>query len=290
MAPILAEAGTHVLLQVFTLASLGIDPARFVCELAPSFDALPWDLYDVKRAQVERLLAHFPAERPRLERFLADYFAGRASLAQLSELVQRLPEHEQRTLDALAPTRRRAIAHFLLERRGDGWTIRRQAVASFSQASATPGDYRTLPRTFAPLAKGVAEHPLFQQWLRAVGDQVRTARPEAERLQVACHQMRSVASPGRRSSNAPEGIHQDGADYIVSALVVERRGVAGGESRVYDENREVLLRRTLEIGEGLFQADAGSPLWHDVTSIAFDPESGECEGVRSIFGLDIRLA
>ena len=41
---------------------------------------------------------------------------------------------------------------------------------------------------------------------------------------------------------------------------------------------------------GVFQADAGSPLWHDVTPITFDPESGEPEGVRSIFGLDIRLA
>jgi hypothetical protein len=99
--------------------------------------------------------------------------------------------------------------------------------------------------------------------------------------------MRTVARPGVSATNSPEGIHQDGADYIVSALVMERAGVTGGESRVYDSDKKtVLLRHTLLPGEGLFQVDAGSPLWHDVTPVV---AQGDGMGVRSLFGLDIRV-
>ena len=34
----------------------------------------------------------------------------------------------------------------------------------------------------------------------------------------------------QNATNAPEGIHQDGADYIVSALVLERKNIKGGKA------------------------------------------------------------
>jgi hypothetical protein len=283
MAPAMTIKGALAPHVVFSLDALGLDPARFLAELTPHFLALPWDLYDVKRAQVQRLLDAFPDERVRLEAFLAAYFAEKTDLSALSDLTGQLPEFAPR------PHRQRAIGHFRLEsvqRKGD-WSVERREEASFSQSPMATGDYRALPRVFVPMAEAISENPLFLDWLRAVGEQVRKARPDACVLRVTCHQMRTIARPGVSATNSPEGIHQDGADFIVSALVMERMGVIGGESRVFGPDREtVVLRHTLQPGEGIFQADAGSPLWHDVTPVV---ASGEGEGVRSLFGLDIRI-
>jgi hypothetical protein len=92
-------------------------------------------------------------------------------------------------------------------------------------------------------------------------------------------------------TNAPEGIHQDGSDYIVSALVIERRGVVGGESIVLGpDKRTEYLRHTLQEGQGIFQADVGSPLWHWATPVRpAAPSSGE-EAVRNILGYDVHQA
>jgi hypothetical protein len=59
---------------------------------------------------------------------------------------------------------------------------------------------------------------------------------------------------------------------------------------VYGPDREtVLLAAVLEPGQVIFQADTGSPLWHYVTPIAFDPGGGHAEGRRGIFGFDIHV-
>jgi hypothetical protein len=281
MAPAMTIKGADAPCVVFSLGGLGMDPARFLAELSPHFLALPWDLYDVKRAQVQRLLDAFPEQRPRLEAFLGAFFAGDAELSALDDLTRQLPDFAPR------PHRQRAIAHFRLEEARGDWSVERLEDTSFTQCPMAAGDYRALPRVFASLSEKISENSLFLGWLDAVGSQVRAARPSARVLDVACHQMRTIARPGVSATNSPEGVHQDGADFIVSALVMERAGVTGGESRIFGPDKKtVLLRRTLHPGEGIFQADAGSPLWHDVTPVI---ASGESDGVRSLFGLDIRV-
>ena len=276
------------LFRVFTLKTLGIDPVCFLAELAPSFRALAWDPYDVRREQAQRLLRAFPDETFRLQQFLVDYWTGQASLAAVEDLLARLVPEERQALEAVAPYRRRAMARFRLERDADRWHPERLPTDTrFVQGKLDTGDLRALPRVFAPMTELVAGHPLFLRLLEGVAGLVQQIRPEVHSLSITAHQMSVLCHAGQPASNSPEGIHQDGADYIVSALVVERQGVVGGVSRVFGPDREsVLLAHTLQPGEGLFQADAGSPLWHDVTPIR---HTGEGEGVRSLIGLDIRL-
>ncbi|KAF1013190.1 MAG: hypothetical protein GAK31_03339 [Stenotrophomonas maltophilia] len=125
--------------------------------------------------------------------------------------------------------------------------------------------------------------------LRLLADVAETVhrRCGAQRLAVSVHQMLTVASAHGVAEPAPKGIHQDGADYIVSALVLRRHGVGGGISRVYhDHGGRLLLSHTLLEGQGLFQPDAGSSLWHEVTAIHAHGESG---GERMILGLDVNV-
>ncbi|MDO8598729.1 MAG: 2OG-Fe dioxygenase family protein, partial [bacterium] len=101
---------------------------------------------------------------------------------------------------------------------------------------------------------------------------------------------------GVTPTNAPEGIHRDGADYIVSALVMERDDVDGGMSIVYDPAKDrKLLEMTLTPGQGLFQADqlytlpAEQWLWHNVTPVTLHDTDGDRRGSRNIFGFDVVL-
>ena len=93
-----------------------------------------------------------------------------------------------------------------------------------------------------------------------------------------------------------EGAHEDGADFIVSALVVNRINVNGGESQILemlaDGKKEIVFKRTLAPGEFVFQADTGeeliygNDLWHHVTPFHIADES-KGEAWRDIIGFDL---
>lgn len=166
--------------------------------------------------------------------------------------------------------------------------LERQPDSAFTQPGDDAGDYRQLERRFAPSPRAVTDAPAYRgvlEQLAAVTDQLHPVSVSA--LRIVCHQMGLWATPDG-ASNAPEGIHQDGADYIVSALVLERRNVSGGESVVYGPDKSTeYLRDTLREGEGIFQADAGSSLWHGVTPIR--PTEPGAAAYRNILGYDIHV-
>ena len=113
-------------------------------------------------------------------------------------------------------------------------------------------------------------------------------------LQVDVHQVRQQCYQGVSAHNAPEGIHRDGADYIVSAFVVQRKHVRGGVSTILSQDKDPIFSTTLQEGEGLFHEDR--ELWHYVEPIENEDEDlGNRDivtrgvGFRDILGLDITL-
>jgi hypothetical protein len=169
--------------------------------------------------------------------------------------------------------------------------VRRTRIEGFAQ-DVEEEDSRSLVRVFDETSVKVVEDIGFQRLLVAVAEMVEDAEADfdlaPEEMELTFHQMSLLARSNEEVSNAPEGRHKDGADYIVSALVVERSNITGGVSVVTsDDPQRVLLEYTLRPGEGLFQADVNSTLWHDVTPARLlDAESSEV-GVRNIFGFDI---
>jgi hypothetical protein len=188
-------------------------------------------------------------------------------------------------LYGLAPFRRRAIAAFVAERSNNGWRIEQQPSSIFCMNVA---DRRASGRVFPAISERVSEDPAFRQLLAGIAGMTRSVRPEIRRLKITAHQISIVARSRVPASNSPEGIHQDGADFIVSALVIARENVKGGVSNIYGPDRQTrYLRVLLQPGQGIFQRDAGSTLWHDVTPISVEPNA-TC-GVRNIFGFDITV-
>ncbi len=276
-------------LRVFNLKTFGINHEQFLSDLRPTFSILHLDPYDAKRNKVEFLKKRFPVETDRLNGFLADYYGDRADLSVLYDLIVQLSSDERNEFDRIGMIgrRKRSIARFILEHRhADRWGITRVKADHFQQ-SVGSGDPRALVRIFHEAEECVADHKSVRHLMSALGDEVRAIRPNAKKLQVNLHQMFIFADVLSAGDNSPEGIHQDGADFIVSALVIERAGIIGGESIVYGPDKKTeYLRRTLAEGEGIFQADKGT-LWHYVTPIKEDPSVPPDFGHRSILGFDI---
>jgi hypothetical protein len=134
----------------------------------------------------------------------------------------------------------------------------------------------------------VSDHSQVRHLMECFAELVRERHPECKKLRMNVHQMFIFADILSAGDNAPEGVHQDGADYIVSALVIERAGILGGESIVYGPDKKtVYFGRTLAEGEGIFQTDKG--LWHYVTPIRENPAVPPDYGHRSILGFDMDI-
>src|SRR5262249_18624354 len=120
-------------------------------------------------------------------------------------------------------------------------------------------------RLFEEADPEAAESAELQRLLQSMLQVVREARPGNEELPAEAffHQIGPPAAgpqPVTPRAGAAErdadgmvaSIHQDGADYILSALTLRRQNVLGGESRVYlpawgpHGKRRRILQRTLQ--------------------------------------------
>lgn len=271
-------------LHIVRLTELGLDDA-VIADLRPSFDGGEWDHYDVHRSQLEYLAAQGGLVASEASRIQGLAEPGSA-VEQLRALVATLPDALNHHLNGLRPHRRRAMRRYRLERAAGGdWSIDLRDDRSFRQAVT---GYRAQPRTFALIDSGISAHPGLLALLAAMAETVHRYRPDARALDVYAHQVTVVARPGQHGHPAPEGLHQDGADFIVSAVVIERDNVTGGVSRVFDGREGTLVVETeLQRGEGIFQADAGSNLWHEITPIALEDASRN--GHRMTLGFDFHI-
>jgi len=278
-------------IRIFSLDGLGLDQEKFLSTFAPLFSFLTWDIYDVKFRQTQFLLKRYPEEAKRLKLFLERYYEDAATLEMVEDLLLGLSAEDRKKFNRTRPDRKRSICKFLLTANSDGsWQVQQTDANNFAQ-QVEKSDDRSLRRVFQPTTHALTQHPYFANLLVKLADLVHSIRPECSSMVITMHQVSIIALPYVPGDNSPEGIHQDGADYIVSALVIEREGIKGGESIIYGPDKKTVYYRTvLQPGQGIFQADAGSSLWHDVTPIFWDQESRLPEGRRSIIGFDIMLS
>jgi hypothetical protein len=144
-------------------------------------------------------------------------------------------------------------------------------------------DLRSEPRVFQPLEERVKDDSLFQL-ITQLGALVWMYQMGVSIIHFDLHQVRLLAYPDIPADNAPEGIHQDGADWIVSALILNKNQVREGRSIIYNKNKEPIYETCLEEGEFIFQNDRD--LWHDITPIQY--VDGYL-GYRDILGFDFKV-
>jgi hypothetical protein len=138
-------------------------------------------------------------------------------------------------------------------------------------------------RSFAPLLEETAGNPFLHALVRATfaclpidGDR------RSHAWEVRVHQIRIVATPGEPGLPAPEGVHQDGTDFLTLHLV-SRRNIEGGETTIYDLDRRPVWRHTLqETLDSLILEDPR--ILHGVTPV--HSADGRTPGTRDMLGLD----
>ncbi len=93
-------------------------------------------------------------------------------------------------------------------------------------------------RHFEPLEVSFVEHPVLRKMLTGFG-RIVSAASDHRRWNIKLHPYRILAREGVSGEPAPEGLHQDGVDFIVSYMV-KRVNVTGGVSTVTDLGKQLL--------------------------------------------------
>ncbi|MCU6796192.1 2OG-Fe dioxygenase family protein [Paenibacillus sp. WQ 127069] len=94
--------------------------------------------------------------------------------------------------------------------------------------------------------------------------------------EVSLHQIRILARIDEQGEPAPEGVHRDGVTYIMM-MVLARENVLGGESTIYDNDRNLLISTTLQPFDLIFADD--NRVMHGVSAILPDA----VDGYRDVF-------
>jgi hypothetical protein len=140
-----------------------------------------------------------------------------------------------------------------------------------------------IARSFAPLVPDTVANSFLHALVRSTfaclpvaGDWLRHA------WEVRIHQIRIVALPGEPGLPAPEGIHQDGTDFLTLHLV-RRRNVEGAETTIYDLQRRPIWQDTMrEPLDSLILEDPR--ILHGVTPV--HSADGRTPGTRDMLGVD----
>ncbi len=281
--------------RVGSLADLGLNTTAFLTSVRPFFEHLQDDVYLVRSKQVSFLQATFSEDKEAIERLHQAFFEGRSTLAVFDQWTQQLTGTQKQAFEELAVvTRQRSIATFRVEIWDDTFFIERVEQEGFAQDVT---DHRVWKRVFQQTDAALIAQQGFGDLIKKIAQLVREIHPSVRVLELTSHLMRTIAQQQVKGENAPEGIHEDGAQYIMSALVINRHNIVGAESQVYEkmtaDQNQLIYAKELAAGEFIFQADTGeeftfgNDLWHYVTPIA--PKDPTQLGYRDIIGFDIDL-
>lgn len=88
-------------------------------------------------------------------------------------------------------------------------------------------------RLFEPIEDDTIAQPAWQRLLRALGAVCSDVKGE-QPWYVEAHQFRIDTADGI-GRPTPEGAHRDGVDYV-AVILIDRAGIKGGETRVFEAN------------------------------------------------------
>jgi hypothetical protein len=225
-----------------------------------------------------------------IDRALRERGYGVLDAAGLTALL----EVDRAALDALSPYWNDLAPDRFLR---DGGHYRRRRHACFvvdgERAEATPHrahwqpvDYNALhggvERWFEPIDAAMLAEPAWSRLIVGLGRRASALRG-AGPWYVEAHPVRIDTASGI-GRPTPEGAHRDGVD-LVAVILVDRRGVKGGETRVFDAEGPAGVRFTLaEPWSTLLLDDAR--VIHETTPI--QPLDPSAPGVRDTLVLTYR--
>ena len=160
------------------------------------------------------------------------------------------PFYERMPLDPYitGKFRQRRFAHFI----GPADQLRRLPHMQFVQSKRVNHLVGDVRREFAEIEDGFIAMPAVQTMVARFTTFMGI---DPQTREIGVHQIRILCSPEFSGTPAPEGIHQDGFDYI-GLFCVARHRIKGGTTRIYPaRNQPPLFSRVLLPGEVVFAND-----------------------------------
>ena len=100
-----------------------------------------------------------------------------------------------------------------------------------------------LTRWFEPIEPAVSASPAWRRLLFSLGELFRRLKA-VERWCIEAHQFRIDTASGI-GRPTPEGAHRDGVDFV-AVVLIGRRNILGGETRVFDAHGTAGVRFTMQ--------------------------------------------
>jgi hypothetical protein len=166
---------------------------------------------------------------------------------------------------------------------GGRYRRRRYGVFAVDIASIRPAPhqphYQTLAfnhlnggieRWFEPIAPEIAGGPVLTGLLRLCHDAFAPLTPAVKSWHAEVHQFRIESEAGAAGNPTPEGMHRDGVDYVLVAMI-DRVNIASGTTLLADADKRPIGSFTLvSPGDSVFLDD--HRVYHGVTPVtAVDP-------------------
>ncbi len=118
-------------------------------------------------------------------------------------------------------------------------------------------------RDFDPFKKETIDSPILKNIIQFTGNKISFSGETTWRIQA--HQFRIQANADEAGQPTPEGIHKDGADFIL-IMVLERHNITGGVNHIYDNNKRLVFGSVLEEpGDAIILDDR--MVWHGVSEV-----------------------
>lgn len=131
-----------------------------------------------------------------------------------------------------------------------------------------------IQREYEELDDELIAHPAFHALLKTYCTFFGTRAD----MVLGVHQIRIRCADDLQGQPAPEGIHQDGFDWI-AIFCIARQGVEGGLTQLFeDPHQPPVFSKALRPGDAVFVNDRRA--WHYTTPVT---PSGPGEGHRDVF-------
>lgn len=262
---------------LFDYKDIGVDIVALKSKIASFYGEFQPDYYLLHKRKIDFLFQNNLLKSK-------DYTIDIASLD--------LPNGITKTLDSFVSNRKRLISEYRIKIKEKDINILRipsPPPLFFVQVNANSLeklDYRHYARKFKELPNELFDDNLVEI-IKFVFLEIKKFLDFSEAHLIIHHTLIECIN-GESATNSPEGSHQDGMDYIVSAFVVESQNICGAKSILYLEDKKTkIFQTTLKEGQGILQADKDSFLWHKVTDI--QPIHSDLPAFRSSIGFDIEI-
>lgn len=140
---------------------------------------------------------------------------------------------------------------------------------SFMQSGYVNQLYGNIRRDYEELEDGLINEPSFHALIKSMHDYFKM---DPKRCMLGVHQIRITCDHKESGEPAPEGIHQDGFDYLC-VCCINRVSVEGAATQFYDDpDKEPLFSSALQPGDIAYVNDR--TVYHYTTPIHPAADSG----------------